>query len=327
MFTVNGNPILASDMEVLQELRRQLEMQGIQRFQKIKPSGDNIMVTCPVHNNAQERKPSCGISVKTGIVHCFACSYVADLTEMISRCFGYDDNGEIGRQWLLKNFVSLSTNTRKDLIIDFSRAAVQPANYITEEELQHYRFYHPYMYKRKLTNEIIEMFDVGYDDNFELLDDEGKVKGVLKCLTFPVRDVNGNTLFIARRSVDTKIFHYPTGVNKPVYGLYEVATYAAQADEIIICESILNALTCWVYGKYAVALNGTGTAYQYRQLLSLPHRKFISGFDPDAAGFKAHENLKQALGDKKLLSKYVMPESKDLNDLTLEEFENLEEVF
>ena len=55
------------------------------------------------------------------------------------------------------------------------------------------------MYKRRSTDEIIEKFDVGFDNHFELKDKFGKVKSVLRCLTFPVRDINGNTLFIAEK--------------------------------------------------------------------------------------------------------------------------------
>ena len=180
------------------------------------------------------------------------------------------------------------------------------------------------MYKRRLTDEVIEQFDVGYDNHFELKDKFGKVKSVLRCLTFPVRDINGNTLFIARRSVDIKFFHYPEGINKPVYGLYELPK---DAKEVIVCESILNALTCYVYGKPAVALLGLGTEYQYEQLRQLGCRKIITALDPDAAGQRATARLKKALSGSKLVTSYIVPEGKDINDLEKEEFENLQELF
>ena len=165
------------------------------------------------------------------------------------------------------------------------------------------------MYQRKLTDEVIEKFDIGYDEHFELKDEEGKVKQVLRCLTFPVRDVSGNTLFIARRSVDIKFFHYPEGVIKPVYGLYELPD---DVREVIICESILNALTCYVYGKPAVALNGLGTEYQYEQLKRLPARKFIIALDPDEAGQRATRKLRKALRGSKLVTQYEITKEKIL---------------
>lgn len=331
MFYINKNPILAGELEVLNELKTQLALNGIQRFAEFKPGPRNIQFNCPIHADGQEKNPSCGISiinkegVPAGTVHCFTCGYTATLEQMISHCFGKDDDGVFGREWLIKNFLTISIENRKDIILDLQRGNNKITNnYITEEELDSYRYYHPYMYKRRLTDEVIEQFDVGYDNHFELKDKFGKVKSVLRCLTFPVRDINGNTLFIARRSVDIKFFHYPEGVNKPIYGLYELPK---DAKEVIVCESILNALTCYVYGKPAVALLGLGTEYQYEQLRKLGCRKIITALDPDAAGQQATARLKKALNGSKLVTSYIIPEGKDINDLEKEEFENLQELF
>ena len=331
MFYINRNPILADDLEVLNELKHQLARRGILRFNEFKVGPRNIQFNCPIHSNGQERKPSCGISTTpirdtpAGTVHCFTCGYTATLEEMVSHCFGKDDLGNYGREWLIKHFLTVSIENRKDISLDVSRGSKSiEMHYISGEELDSYRYYHPYMYQRKLTDEVIEKFDVGYDNHFELKDKDGKVKQVLRCLTFPVRDKNGNTLFIARRSIDVKFFHYPAGVNKPVYGIYELPD---DSEEVIVCESILNALTCWVYGKYAVALNGLGTEYQYTQLKKLPARKLIIALDPDAAGQRASERLKKELGAVKIVTQYDIPIGKDLNDLNQSEFKNLLEIF
>ena len=245
---------------------------------------------------------------------------------MISHCFGKDDNGAFGKEWLIKNFLTISIDSRKPIELNLDRGKNKdvPQQFISEDELDSYRYYHEYMYKRKLTDDIIELFDVGYDKHFELKDKEGKTRSVLRCVTFPVRDVNGNTLFIARRSVDTKFFHYPDGVEKPVYGLYELPK---DTKEVIICESIFNALTCYVYGKPAVALLGLGTPYQFEQLKKLPCRKFITALDGDNAGRRATVRLKKALGDNKLVTSFIIPDGKDVNDLSFEEFKNLKEIF
>lgn len=325
MFYVGNTPILADCLDILQELKSQLELNGIHRFAQFKVGTKNIQFNCPIHSDGQERKPSCGISIvnqentPSGTVHCFACGYTATLEEMISHCFGYNDNGAFGKEWLIKNFLTVSIQDRKDIVLDLGRENKNKTEvYITEKELDSYRYYHPYMYKRKLTNEVIEKFDVGFDNHFVL---NGKV---LRCITFPVRDKDGNTLFIARRSVDTKLFHYPEGVDKPVYGIYELPT---DIEEIIICESVFNALTCYVYGKPAVALLGLGTERQYKQLRQLHCRKFITALDPDSAGQRATKKLKKALGKNKLVTSYVIPKDKDINDLTKEEFESLLEIF
>lgn len=339
MFTVMGLPILADEVDVITELRDQLALNGVHRFRHIKRLTNSIQVTCPFHKDGQESKPSCGILTcdvkkgdghvsKAGAVHCFTCGYVSSLEEMISRLFGREDFGAFGTQWLRKNFITVTYESRPDIDIDMSRSHSNKETtqkYITEEELDSYRYVHPYMYKRKLTDDIIEMFDVGYDADFELKTKSGT--NHLKCITFPVRDVNGNTLFIARRSVTGKFFHYPNGVLKPVYGLYELGKLEKFPEEIIICESIFNCLTCYVYGKYAVALNGTGTPTQIEQLKKLPCRKFILGLDPDDAGERGRQKLKKSLGKEKIITEYVIPPGKDINDLTKQEFDSLKEIF
>lgn len=341
MFTVNGTPILADEVEVIVELRNQLALNGIQRFRHIRRITDHIQITCPFHKNGQESKPSCGITTKeikqggkivpSGTVHCFTCGQTCSLDEMISYCFGKNDFGVFGIEWLRKNFLTVEYEDRPQIQLNLSRSQrsqkteEHQIRYVPEEELDTYRYTHPYMYQRKLTDEIIEMFDIGYDDNFVLKNSNG-VESHLRCITFPVRDITGGTLFIARRSVDTKFFHYPSGVDKPLYGVYELSKLNEYPKEVILCESIFNCLTCWVYGKYAIALNGTGSGYQYTLLKQLPIRKFVLGLDPDDAGRKGMVKLRKALGSSKIITQYDVPEGKDINDLTKEEFMSLKEL-
>ena len=320
---VNNHVILDDTQDILIELRKQLELNGVKRFAKFIDSGNNIQTNCPFHKEGQERKPSFGINKNTGECHCFGCGWSGTLSEMISNCFGKDDFGAYGNKWLIRNFLSVAVESRPDIDVDFCRRkkiTSETKKYISEQELDSYRYIHPYMYKRKLTDEIIDLFDIGYDK-------------IAECITFPNRDINGNCLFIARRSVKTKFFNYPQDVEKPVYGLYECNICAKTIknwfpDEIIICESMIDALTCWVYGKYAVALNGTGNENQFKTLRNMPNRKFILATDMDEAGLKARERIRQSLGNK-LVTEYVwdINVAKDINDMSREYFDSLKEVF
>ena len=320
---VNNHVILDDTQDILIELRKQLELNGVKRFAKFNDSGNNIQTNCPFHKEGQERKPSFGINKNTGECHCFGCGWSGTLSEMISNCFGKDDFGVYGNKWLIRNFLSVAVESRPDIDVDFCRRkkiTSETKKYISEQELDSYRYTHPYMYKRKLTDEIIDLFDIGYDKSTE-------------CITFPNRDINGNCLFIARRSVKTKFFNYPQDVEKPVYGLYECNICAKTIknwfpNEIIICESMIDALTCWVYGKYAVALNGTGNENQFKTLRNMPNRKFILATDMDEAGLKARERIRQSLSNK-LVTEYVwdINVAKDINDMNKEYFDSLKEVF
>lgn len=315
MFYVKGAPIMADELEVMYKLRDDCTLAGMSLFHRFRLSGNSdIMTTCPFHKGGQERKPSFGISKVDGTCHCFACGWVGSLPEMISAVFGYDDNGSYGEKWLSRNFLALSVELRKPLEINMSRGrsqALVKAQGFTEEELDSYRYIHPYMYERGMTDEIIEEFDIGYDMR-------------TTSITFPCYYADGTPAFIARRSVKTKYFNYPEDVEKPVYGAERF--YRKEYDFAVICESIFNALTCWKWGLPAVALLGTGAREQYEILRNMPVRKFILGLDPDEAGRKGAKKLRDALGRSKIITEFDIPEGYDLNDLD-EKVLDLKEFF
>lgn len=213
---------------ILQVLKSDLELKGIHRFKDLKQNRKNIQTQCPFHKDGQERKPSFGINDE-GCCHCFSCGWAGTIDRMISEIHLKYDNGDYGRKWLMRHFNSTQIENRKIMTFGGRRNARFNTNtssnmdinrpmrnkeqfegnqhIIKEEELEKYRYIHPYMYERGLTDEIIEMLDIGYDS-------------VTRCLTFPVLDINGNCVFIARRSVDIKFFNYPAEVEKPVYQAY-----------------------------------------------------------------------------------------------------------
>jgi len=332
MLEVNGSYISAEISDIISELKSQLAINGFNMFYKSTDTPRNYMVCCPFHKDGQEKKPSMGILKSDGTCHCFACGWVGSISELISHCFGYDDFGAFGNKWLIKNFLTIQVENRNDLELDLNRKTVQnEMKYVSEEELDSYRYNHPYWAKRGISDErIIELFDLGYDSKTD-------------CITFPIRDVNGKCLFVARRSTKTKYFHYPEGVEKPLYGLYEIykdgltgiksskthiLSYPCSLPkELIVCESMIDALTCWQYGKYAVALNGLGNELQFKQLRELSCRKLILATDNDKAGMSARATIAKNVKNK-ILTQYIIPEGKkDINDLTQEEFDELREIF
>lgn len=326
MFEVRGLPILVDEEQILYTIRDQvLQQQGRSILNKIKRSGNNIMVSCPIHNDGQERRPSCGISLihrkdyTPGTFHCFACQSSGSFSLFVSKCFGYDDEA-FGQKWLMENFITGESVERPDLLLDFSREKIQKPQieYITEKELAKYRFYHPYMWQRRLTPEVVEKYDVGYQKDY-VFSQGWKPTEVL---TFPVRDKNGNCLFVSRRSIYGKTFFLPQNIEKPVYGIYELPK---NCNEVVVCESVFNALTSVVYGRPAVALFGTGDDVQAEILRNLPIRKYVLALDPDNAGSRGTYKLKKALKGK-LVSQLKVPKGKDINDLEYNEFMSLPEI-
>ena len=292
--------------DILVKLQMELHASGSRYLAKMKIGPTHIQVTCPYHSDGVERKPSAGIRKEDGLFHCFACNEVHSLPEVISHCFEKDDGGMYGMQWLLRNFSATAREENRNVKFDISRNKktsdnnrldIRANNYISNEELEKYRYVHPYMYERGLTDEVIEWFDI---------------------------------LFIARRSVKTKFFNYPEGVEKPLYGLYELSQLEKFPDEVYICESMLDALTIWCYNKYAVALNGLGNELSIAQIKKLPCRKVILATDKDDAGKKARIRLRKEINNKIVtqLDYRTYPDhAKDMNDMTREEFYALGEIF
>ena len=319
MLTI-GETIYNCDLnDVLEELAVQLQTNNIPLLQKRKVLQTHIQVQCPYHSNGQEKRPSAGIRKSDGIFHCFACNTVHTLPEVISFCFGKEDDilGKFGNRWLQKNFQHLETEDREDISLDFSRGPKhkKEIQYVSEQELETYRWVHKYMYARGLTDEIIDLFDIGFDSH-------------TKSITFPVRDISGGTLFIARRSVKGKRYNYPEGVEKPLYGLYELSTLEQSPQEVIVCEGMFDALTCWVYGKPAVALNGLGDELQFKQLRELSCRELILATDMDKAGTKARERIKDKVSNK-IITQYVWDVTlyKDINEMPKNDFLKLSKKF
>lgn len=330
-------------MDILEVVDKLAEFELIRKHKRV---GNYMQIYCPFHNDGKERKPSCGILLvdefrggkkyPQGFTHCFTCGYAHTIDQTITDLLKQQNIQKSGVDWLVENIPGFELeDTESDFLIPnelmgalLSKYAVdyigtltsKKQEYVSEAELAKYRFTVPYMYERKLTDELIEKFDVGFDANWI---PPGRKKPV-PCITFPVRDINGNTLFFCRRAISTKLFNYPQGVTKPVYGLYELPN---GCKSVVVCESCFNAITSTRYGRPAVALLGTGNSYQIQQLKELGVREFILAFDPDEAGQRATAKLKKALRSVAIVWSFDgIPPGKDINDLTQEEFDALELV-
>lgn len=326
--------IIQSDTQsVLNMLKFDLAQHGVDRFHIFRNNGENIQTNCPFHKNGQERKPSFGINGEIDKCHCFSCGWAGTIEEMISELYGYQDEGKFGKRWLIKRFNTVEIETRPNIMEGFNgrnnitirnnndihrfkqhiqsnKSSEQYSGEITEEELDKYRYIHPYLYQRGLTDEIIERFDIGYDRE-------------RKEITFPVRDIEGRCVFVAGRSVERKFFRLPKGIDKPIYCADKFRAEAYRTA--YITESFLNCLTCWKYNKPAMAMIGTGNQKQYEILNKLPIREYILAFDPDEAGRKATERFRKNVHGK-IIKELVYTDNRDINDLQ-EEFLNCKIIF
>lgn len=305
MELVIDNRVIDEDpFKILEDLKR---ITG--KPAQFKASGSGIAVACPHHSDGYERHPSCYINISSDSApylwaHCFTCQGSWSFTEFVGLCFGQSES--FGKKWLLSKYNSkeiTSSVKLKPIILDRSDSE---QSYLDESILNQFESYHPYMKKRKLTDEVIKKFDIKYDPQ-------------TKCIVFPVRDKWGNLVGLTRRSVIDKRFIIDKGFDKKnIYCLDKVL----KERTVYVVESQINALTLWGWGYPAIATFGAGCPdEQINELNKSGIRHFVICFDPDQAGVKGANKLKKMLSKDKFVDIVTMPVGKDVNDLTKEEFE------
>lgn len=303
------NKIITEPLDnILYQVKRELNNHLLK---DITHKGNDIICTCPSHKGGMERRPSCRIynvegdeKTEYGQVHCFSCGYTASFAEFIGYLFNNDTY--FGEDWLIERYGNIYVQEEEYLPeITFDKPVKLEKTYLDESILSQYDFYHPYMWQRKLSKEVVDTFRVGYDTQRQ-------------AITFPVYDEKHNLVMVTARSVNTKRFWIPEGVDKPVYLLYYIMEN--HIDTIFVCESQINALYLWSLGFPAVCLFGTGSYKQYDTLRKCGVRNFYTCFDGDEAGQKGYLRFRKNMPHDVFITELKMPSGKDVNDLSKDEF-------
>lgn len=304
---IGNKQITAPILNILNQVKKECKKDV---FCQVNDKGLYLQVTCPFHSDGKEKHPSCSIyksydgDVLPGTCHCFTCDAKMPIWSWVGRCFDEDD--DYGKEWLCERFADVFVERQEFLPeINIDRLS---NTYLDESILDKYRYYHPYMYKRKLSNKVIERFDIGWDEKSN-------------ALTFPFRDIHGNLLGISERSVLSKAFYIPANIEKPVY-LLDAVMHDGY-DTTIVCESQLDALYSWSLGYAAVALIGTGASNQYEILNKCSVRHYVLMFDGDAAGRNGSKKFFKNIRDDVIIDNIILPEGKDINDLSPSEFKDI----
>lgn len=312
---INNKVITTPLVDILYFLREQLKQYN-NKITDIVDKGKNIVVTCPCdeHKGGHESHPSCQIynddtndELPLGVVHCFSCGFKATFPQFVGYCF--DEDEEFGNRWLLDNCdVSFISQTLKLPKIEIT-SSKPIIHYMDENELQKYSYYHNYMWKRKLSKDIVDLFDVGYDKDSDML-------------VFPVRDENANLLWVTKRSVKTKRFEIPENVDKPVYLLYYLKQH--NIDTCIVTEAQIDALTSWSFGVPCVATMGPPSKLQMSKLNKSGIRTFITMFDNDLAGKQFEIIFNNLIRKDVFVYNIKIPNPyKDINDLDKDTFSKI----
>lgn len=306
-----GHKLINTPVEVILQTARKELTNG--KLKRIDDKGRNLLISCPIHKGGMENHPSCNVlniaddpNLEAGTAHCFACGYRANMVRLIGDLFEKTD--EWAQEWLCDRFFDTYIIEEEYLPpIDLHRVPGEKQT-ISEESLKEFDFYHPYMWHRKLSKEVVDQFRVGYD----------KSRGAI---TFPVYDEKHNLVMVTARSVNSKRFYIPEKTEKPVYLLYDILDRGI--TKVYVCESQINTLYLRSLGYDAIGLFGTGSYTQLDTLKRSGIRSYILCFDGDEAGRKGANRFKKHIGNDVFITDVLLPRGKDVNDLSAEELENL----
>lgn len=305
---INGYVITEPIESIIYALKREANWDV---FKHIEPKDDYLRVTCPFHKDGHESHPSCSIytsydsdSILPGTFHCFSCGESATLYQAVAHILNISEDE--AKDWLINKYGDWAA--KEDLYFPAWEPPEIAKNttYLDENILEQYKYYHPYMAQRKIPLDVVKKFTVGYNQE-------------KNTITFPVWDEDDHLVMITERSVTNKTFYIPKNIEKPIYLFNFIKK--EMPNFLFICESQINALTCWSYNLPAVALIGTGTEKQYDILRKSGIRNYILCFDGDNAGRKGAARFKKALAKTETsITDIIMPDGKDVNDLSKEEF-------
>lgn len=296
-------------VDILYTVKRELTNGKLSKITS--PKQGNVLISCPVHKGGKEQHPSCMVLTDThctdleaGFAHCFTCGYDAPFAQVIADLFDADKS--FGEEWLVERFGNILIQQEEylpEIILDKEKSKNK---FLSEDTLIPFDFYHPYMWQRKLTKDVVDRFRIGYDKERD-------------AITFPVYDEKHRLVMVTARSVNTKRFYIPQGVDKPVYLLYDIIERGVTT--VFVAESQINALTLRSFNYDSVALFGTGSLRQYETLRKSGIRHYILVFDGDEAGRRGALRFKKNMPDDVFITDVRLPAGKDVNDLTKEEFD------
>ena len=284
------------------------------KLKDIENKDDNILVTCPHHDDGHEKTPACNIYIGNdtklpyGYFNCFVCGEKGSFLKFVAECF--DAPESYAKAWLLKNFggelVAKNLFMGEPIVLNRNKGIKK---HLDESVLDQYQTWNPYLAKRKLSREICELFKVRYDPKY-------------RQVIFPAYDIKGNLVMLAKRSIDTKSFYLDKDVEKPVYCLDYVIKNNIKT--VLITEGPFDCLTGWEYGFPTIATFGKISDYQIEQINKSCINIIYAAFDNDAAGRSFLETLKRKLTKRIIVIETKFPANKkDVNDLSKEELQEI----
>jgi DNA primase len=321
---------------------------------ELRRTGSDFTGRCPFH---EDSTPSLVISPGKNLWHCLgACQSGGSVIDWVMRSEGVSFRHAVE---LLRDGMPAITAAGKAPGRSTVRRLASPVERTaSDHELlaQVTGYYHRvlmespdalgYLARRKIDHpEVIDAFRLGYADRslgLRLPDkrrkDGAEIRGRLEklgiyrasghehfagSLIIPVVDEHGHVAEVYGRKTGE---HLRAGTPAHLYlpgphrGVWNLAALAA-SDEIIVCESLIDALSFWCAGfRHVTASYGAGgfTADHQRAFAEHQVRRVLIGYDRDDAGEKAARELAAGLmADGIECFRIELPAGQDANDIAV----------
>ena len=289
----------------------------ISGYVALKRKGSNYFGLCPFHN---EKSPSFSVSQNKQIFHCFGCGAGGDAIGFLKKIENISF-GEAVEMLAEKANITLpkletSEEDKKRMLLQEKVLKVNEAAAL----FFHENLYKPnakpaqeYVKKRKLDNNTLKKFQIGYSGNYDDLYKELKKQGfndeemlesrlIIKSkngalidafrsrLMFPIKDVKDRVIAFGGRALDDS---KPKYINSPDTVLYSkgrnlfALNIAKKTDKdyLIMVEGYMDAISLHQRGiDNAIASLGTALTERQGRLLKRYKSKIIIGYDSDGAG-------------------------------------------
>lgn len=270
-------------------------------------SGFEWYSLCPFH---QDSSPSFSFNIKKGLFICYACGEKGN-TKKLVEFFNGGSLVEEGRsdEEILD---SVNENIEKAKRQLFATTRPNVGIKIPDRFLNGVLKYPYWTNNRKLTEETIKKYELGYDD-------------IANEAIIPLKDVVGRTLGLIRRSFDPHKprYLYPKGmkISQCLFGVdvaYESLALHRSQSLLVITEGSVDAMALHQVGFASVALLGSRISDAQVQLIKfLGATNIIIATDNDRAGRLANMQVAHELKNAKLGSFIRSVQWSSLDDICI----------
>jgi DNA primase len=256
---------------------------------------DSVVCACPFH----ETKSGRPFMIKNGFYFCFNpdCGETGSYDDLAYRM--YARAGLRAPSEFRRKYKRAETSKVRQEILDMLYPAPPPEDK-TEYYEDHLQDIGPYIKSRGISGMTARYWHLGYSPSND-------------AVTFPVYDRKGVFKGTVMRRVREKRYALPEGP-KPL--LFADRETRMSDGPVYICEGPFDALTIMSSGfEYrAVATCGNPSKEQIKDLSTFWCTEFIIATDADAAGNSIARRIYDGI-DNKRISRLMLPDGKDVNDL------------